>query len=217
MPTRTDRLVTAQSGARPIRDQCFIRSLAQCRPPQLEPTMSTARPLCRPCLAMILLLAPVTPAVAQTLAPGTRVRVKSPTVVAPVTGILQAMHRDTVVVIEDSQAAQIWTFTPATMDQLEVSVGMKKGNRGPTVKWTLIGMGTGFAVGWLVAAIIEESGDTDYNEAASAGVGAAAGAAAGAVYGYRKLEEHWAAVSLPHRVGVIPTRRGVRLSYSISF
>jgi len=179
--------------------------------------MSTARPLRRACLATIFLLAPTTPAVAQTLTPGTRVRVKSPTVVAPVTGSFQGMRRDTVVVIEDSQAAQIWTFTPATIDQLEVSVGMKKGNRGPIIRWTLIGLGTGFAVGWLVAAIIEESGDTDYNEAASAGVGAAVGAAAGAAYGYRKLEEHWAAVPVPRRVGLVPTRRGVRLAYSVSF
>ena len=179
--------------------------------------MSTARRLRRACLATIVLLAAVTPAVAQTLTPGTRVRVKSPTVVAPVTGSFQGMRRDTVVVIEDSQAAQIWTFAPATIDLLEVSVGMKKGNRGPIIKWTLIGLGTGFAVGWLVAAIIEESGDTDYNEAASAGVGAAVGAAAGAAYGYRKLEEHWAAVPIPRRVGLLPTRRGVRLAYSVSF
>jgi hypothetical protein len=179
--------------------------------------MSTARQLRRARLAAILLLAPVTPAVAQTLAPGTRIRVKSPTVVAPVTGSYQGMRRDTLVVIEDSQSAQIWTFTPATIERLEVSVGMKPGNRGPITRWGLIGLGTGFAVGWFVAWIIEEAGDTDYNEAASAFVGAAVGAGAGVVYGYRKLEEHWAAVPLPGRVGVVPTRHGVRVGFSASF
>ena len=179
--------------------------------------MSTARPLRRALFAATLVLAPTTSAAAQTLTPGTRVRVKSPQVVAAVTGTFQGMRRDTLVVIEDAISAQIWSFTPATIDRLEVSDGMKGGNRGPITRWALIGAGGGAALGWLVAAALEGAGSAEYNPVLSAGLGAAVGAGLGAAYGYRKLEEHWLSVPIPRRVGVLPTRNGVRLSLSAAF
>jgi hypothetical protein len=168
-------------------------------------------------LVALLVLVPCAGMAAQTVAPGTRVRVKSSQVVAPVIGSFQGMRRDTLVVIEDGTAAQLWTFTTSTIDRLEVSAGMKGGNRGPITRWALIGAGAGAVGGYLVAAILEGSSSSNYNAVLSAAVGAGVGAGVGAAYGYRKLEEHWSPVPVPRAVGLVPTRDGVRLAFSTRF
>jgi len=168
-------------------------------------------------VALLVLVPCTTLAAQQALAPGARVRVKSDQVVAPVIGTFQGMRRDTVVVIEDGISAQLWTFTSGTIDRLEVSAGMHKGNRGPTTRYALIGAGAGAVAGWLVAVLLESSTSSKYNDVLSAAIGAGVGAGAGAAYGYRKLEERWAAVPIPRRIGIAPTRGGVRLGLSTSF
>jgi hypothetical protein len=169
-------------------------------------------------VALALSLAiPSATALAQQLTPGTRVRVKSSEVVAPIIGSYQGMRRDTLVVIEDGTAGQLWSFAPSTVDQLEVTAGMKGGNRGPITKWTLIGAPAGAFAGWLVAVILEGTSDNEYDEVLSAVIGAGVGAAAGAAYGYRFKEEHWTAVPLPGRVGLVPSRNGVRLTFRAGF
>lgn len=154
---------------------------------------------------------------AQALTPGTRVRVKSPQVVAPVIGSYQGMRRDTVVVIEDGTAAQIWTFNTTSIERIEVSAGMKGGNKGPMTRWGLIGVGSGAVIGFLVAAALEGASDSEYNGVLSAAVGAGVGGIAGVAYGYRKLEEHWTRVATPRRVGLVPTRDGLRVGFSTAF
>ncbi|HUQ81247.1 MAG TPA: hypothetical protein VM076_08925 [Gemmatimonadaceae bacterium] len=181
--------------------------------------MRTARRSYRALLAALSLGIVAVPATsaAQALTPGTRVRVKSPQVVAPVTGNFQGMRRDTVVVIEDGNAGQAWSFTPSTIDKLEVSVGFKGGNKGPMTRWALIGAGGGAVAGWLVATLLESATDSKYNDVLSASLGAAAGAGLGVAYGYRVQEEHWAAVPIPRRVGLVPTRHGIRLGVAAAF
>jgi hypothetical protein len=179
--------------------------------------MSTALRLLRASFGVLVLLVPATSVTAQSLAPGTRIRVKSPEVVTPVIGSFQGLRRDTLVVIEDGNSAQIWSFPTSTIERLEVSAGMKGGNRGPMTRWALIGAGGGAVAGWLVAAALEGSGDSEYNDLLSAGVGAVIGGGIGAAYGYRRLEEHWTGVSIPRRVGLAPTRNGVRVGFSASF
>lgn len=175
------------------------------------------RPYHHAILVALLALAPCMTLRAQTLAPGTRVRVKSPQVVAPIIGSFQGVRRDTVVVIEDGQAAQVWTFTSGTIERLEVSAGMKGGNSGPITRWALIGAGGGAALGLLTAAILEGSSSSDYNAALSAGVGAAVGAGLGALYGARVLQEHWTQVPVPRGVSLVPSRTGVRLAFAATF
>lgn len=175
------------------------------------------RPFHHAILVALLALAPCVALRAQTLAPGTRVRVQSPQVVAPIIGSFQGMRRDTLVVIEDGQGAQVWTFTAATIDRLEVTAGMKGGNRGPITRWALIGAGGGAVLGWLTSAILEGSSSSEYNTALSAAVGAAVGAGIGAAYGARVLEEHWTRVPVPRRVSLTPSRNGVRLGFSATF
>jgi hypothetical protein len=179
--------------------------------------MSTARRSHRAALVALLLFLPFPALVAQSLAPGTRVRVKSSQVVAPVIGSYQGMRRDTVLVIEDGTAAQVWSFTSSTIDRMEVSVGMKGGNRGPMTRWALIGAGAGAVLGLLGAVILEGSSDSEYNAALSAVLGGGVGAALGAAYGYRVPQEHWSEVPLPRRVGVVPTRNGLRVGLSTAF
>jgi hypothetical protein len=168
-------------------------------------------------LALAALLPSATLPAQQALAPGARVRVKSDQLVAPVIGTYQEMRRDTLVVIEEGTSAQLWTFTRNSIDRIEVSAGMHNGNRGPTTRFALIGAGIGAAAGWLVAALLESNSSSDYNDLLSAAVGAAVGGGAGAAYGYRKLEERWTPVPIPGRIGLSPTRRGVRLGLSRSF
>ena len=103
--------------------------------------MQSTRWLLGAAMAALFVLAPSTTAHAQTLSPGTRVRVHSSQVVAPITGSYQGMRRDTVIVIEDGLGARVWTFTSPAVDRLEISAGMKPGNRGPTVR-------AGGAAGW---------------------------------------------------------------------
>ncbi len=179
--------------------------------------MPRTRRYYRALLAALFTLVPLRIAPAQSLAPGTRVRVKSNQVVAPIIGSYQGMRRDTVVVIEDGVGARVWSFNTTAVDQIEVSVGMKGGNRDPMIKWGLIGAAVGGGIGLITAATLENSTDSRYNEALSTLLGAAMGAGFGAFYGSRKLQEHWAAVPLPRRVGVVPSANGLRIGLAASF
>ena len=168
-------------------------------------------------LAALLALVPVTVAGAQTLTPGSRVRVKSSQVVVPVVGSFQGMRRDTVIVIEDGVGAQVWTFATGAVDRIEISAGMKGGNRRPTTRWALIGGGIGLVAGALTAAALEKNSADQYNVPLSSLVGAVVGGGLGAAYGYRKLEEHWTQVPLPRRVGLSPAAHGLRLVFNTGF
>jgi hypothetical protein len=168
-------------------------------------------------LAALLALVPVAFSGAQTLTPGTRVRVKSSQVVVPVVGSYQGMRRDTMVVIEDGVGAQVWTFAAGAIDRVEISVGMKGGNRRPTTRWALIGGGIGLVAGAITAATLEKNSADNYNVPLSALVGAAVGGGLGAAYGYRKLEEHWTPVTVPRRVGLAPAAHGFRLALNLGF
>ncbi len=179
--------------------------------------MPIARRLKRALVVALVGFAPFGALGAQTLAPGTRIRVRSPQVVAPVIGSYQGMRRDTLVVIEDGTAAQIWSFHTASIDRVEISAGMRGGNRGPMTRWGLIGAGGGAVLGYLVSAILEGTSESEYNGVLSAAVGAGVGGIAGVAYGYRKLEEHWTPVAVPRRVGISPTRDGVRVGFSAAF
>lgn len=178
--------------------------------------MPKASRLVRAVAVALVLVAPSALA-GQSVAPGTRVRVKSPQVVAPVVGTYQALRGDTVIVIEDGTAAKIWSFRTSTIDRLEVSAGMKGHNRGPMTRWGLIGAGIGAGLGILTAAILESATEDNYSELLSGAVGAGVGAVAGAAYGARVLEESWNAVAVPRRVGFAPARNGFRVGFSASF
>ena len=168
-------------------------------------------------IAALVVFVPCAVAAAQALTPGTRVRVKSSQVVAPVVGSYQGMRRDTVVVIEDGAGAQVWTFTRSAVDRVEISAGMKGGNQGPIRRWALIGGGVGAGLGVLAALIAENNSNSRYNAFLSGVLGAGVGGAFGAAYGYSRQEEHWTPVPVPSRVGIAPTRNGLRIGVSAAF
>ena len=176
----------------------------------------------RSLLAALVMLAPLRitaaqAAAAQSLAPGTRVRVTSNQMVAPIVGSYQGMRRDTLVLIEDGAGAKVWAFNTTAVQQVEVSIGMKGGNRDPMIRWGLIGAGIGAGIGLIASVSLENQTGQRYNEAMSTILGAAMGGGLGAFYGSRKLTEHWAPVPLPQRVGVVPSAKGVRITLSASF
>jgi hypothetical protein len=176
----------------------------------------------RTLLAALIILAPLRitaaqSAAAQSLTPGTRVRVTSNQMVAPIVGSYQGMRRDTLVVIEDGAGAKVWAFNTTAVQQVEVSIGMKGGNRDPMIRWGLIGAGVGGGIAFITSVSLENNSGQRYNQMTSTLVGAAMGAGLGAFYGSRKLAEHWAPVPLPQRVGVVPTPNGLRITLSASF
>jgi hypothetical protein len=179
--------------------------------------MPSTRPYFRALLAALFTLVPLRVTTAQSLAPGTRVRVKSSQVVAPIIGSYQGMRRDTLVVIEEGTGAKVWTFNSSAVDRVEISAGMQGGNRGPMTRWALIGAAIGGSVGLITAVTLENSTSSRYNEALSTLLGGVMGAGLGAFYGSRKLEEHWTAVPLPGRIGIAPTPNGVRVGFSATF
>ncbi|HEX6050522.1 MAG TPA: hypothetical protein VFZ21_14680 [Gemmatimonadaceae bacterium] len=179
--------------------------------------MPTLRGSLRAAILALSLVLPSASAGAQQLSPGTRVRVKSTSLVAPIIGAFQGMRRDTLVIMEEGMSAQQWTFASASVDRLEVSTGVKRGNRGPITRWALIGAGVGAVAGVLAAYALEGSGDSEYNNILSGAVGAGVGAGLGAAWGWRVEQEQWRSVPLPRRVGVMPSRTGVRLVFGTSF
>src|SRR6185436_12210862 len=124
--------------------------------------MPRIRPFYRALIAALVTLAPlrITAAqstVPQTLSPGTRVRVTSNQMVAPIVGSYQGMRRDTLVLIEDGTGAKIWAFNTAAVSQVEVSVGMKGGNRDPMIRWGLIGAALGGGIAFITSVSLENN------------------------------------------------------------
>jgi len=184
--------------------------------------MPRIRPSYRALIAALVMLAPfrITAAqstVPQTLSLGTRVRVTSNQMVAPIVGSYQGMRRDTLVLIEDGTGAKVWGFNTSAVSQVEVSSGMKGGNRDPMIRWGLIGAGVGGAIGLITSISLENNTGQRYNQMFSTLLGAAVGGGLGAFFGSRKLEEHWAPIPLPQRVGVVPTAKGLSVALSASF
>src|SRR5690349_16958728 len=173
-------------------------------------------------LAAVVTLVPIRITVAQstvpqTLSPGTRIRVTSNQMVAPIVGSYQGMRRDTLLLIENGTGAKVWAFNTAAVTQVETSIGMKGGNRDPMIRWGLIGAGLGGGIGFIVSVSLESNSTQQYNQLLSTLLGAVMGGGVGAFYGSRKLAEHWAPVPLPQRIGVLPTAHGVRFALSASF
>jgi len=176
----------------------------------------------RALIAALVMLAPLHVTAAQSTAPqtlslGTRIRVTSNQMVAPIVGSYQGMRRDTLLLIEDGTGAKVWAFNTTAVSQVETSIGMKGGNREPMIRWGLIGAALGGGLAFITSVSLENNTGQQYNQMLSTLLGAAMGGGLGAFYGSRKLAEHWAPIPLPQRVGVVPSARGLRVALSASF
>jgi len=145
-------------------------------------------------------------AVAQTrspsvgVVPGSRVRVKTPSLVAPLIANFLEQRGDTLVFIEDGRGRGVWSFDIDQIERLEMTAGQAGKNKAPITKGALIGGGIGLAAGILFASVATPSDESrEYSPALSGALGAGVGAGIGALVGSRVKSEHWVNVPLPGR------------------
>jgi hypothetical protein len=172
-------------------------------------------------LGTAMSLAPLTAPQSQEslpIAPGTRVRVASPKLVAPLVANFLRMRGDTAVFMEDGSGRGVWSIQLADITRLERSSGERRGERGNMLKGAAIGGGAGLVLGYGFAATFSPSDSSKkFSRALTGLVGAAVGGTIGALIGYRRGVENWTNVTLPRRLSVIPYRRGAGLSFTFEF
>ena len=155
------------------------------------------------------------PSNAVPITPGSRVRVKTPTMVVPLIANFLEQRGDTLVFIEDERGRGVWSFGLAQIERLETSAGDAGVNRAPIAKGAAIGGGIGFVVGVAFAASATPSDSTkEYSKVVSGLAGAGLGAVIGAIVGSRVKSERWVTVPLPRQLSLIPNRRG---GFTLSF
>ena len=140
---------------------------------------------------------------------GTRVRVKTPTLVAPLIANFLEQRGDTLVFIEDGRGRGVWSFALAQIERLETTGGESGRNKRPVGRGAVIGGGIGLVGGLLFAAAAQPSDSTKkYSRPLTAGLGAGIGVGLGAIIGSRAKSERWVNVPLPRQFSLIPNRRG---------
>jgi hypothetical protein len=146
--------------------------------------------------------------------PGSRVRVKTPTLVAPLVANFLEQRGDTLVFIEDGTGRGVWSFDIDQIERLEMTAGEAGRNRTPTLKAAGIGAGIGFLAGFLFAEVASPSDSTkQYSKLLTGVLGAGVGAGIGGIVGSRIKEEHWVNVPLPGRgLSFMTNGRGLAIS-----
>lgn len=141
------------------------------------------------------------PLAGQSVPAGTRIRVSGTDLLTPVIGSFQGVRQDSLVVLEDGDAAQIWAVQIGRVTRLEVSEGWRRGDRRRAVRWGVIGGLGGAALGYVVSAILQNGADETerYPKGINMALGAALGGGLGAFYGYSRTIEHWRSVPVPRR------------------
>ena len=131
------------------------------------------------------------------IAPGSRVRVMTATLVAPLIANFLEQRGDSLVFIEDGRGRGLWSFAISQIQTLEMTAGEAGRNKRPIAKGAAIGAGVGLALGVLFAAAAEPSDSTkEYSKVLTGAAGAAAGAGIGAYFGSRVKTERWVNVPL---------------------
>ena len=151
------------------------------------------------------------------LVPGSRVRVKAPTLVAPLVANFLEQRGDTLVFIEDGRGRGLWSFGIGQIERLEITAGESGRNKRPIAKGAVIGAGVGLALGILFAAVAEPSDSTkEYSKALSGLAGAGVGAGVGAYFGSRVKAERWVNVPLPGRLSLrLNGRSGIGIAIGL--
>jgi hypothetical protein len=143
------------------------------------------------------------------IAPGSRVRVRAATLVAPLVANFLEQRNDTLVFIEDGTGRGVWSFAIGQIERLERTAGQGGRNRAPTAKGAMIGAGVGLFAGVAFAASVKPSNEErQYSRPLTGLIGAGLGAALGAFIGSRQQTEQWINVPLPGRLSILPDMRG---------
>jgi hypothetical protein len=141
--------------------------------------------------------------------PGTRVRVKTTSLVAPLIVNFLEQRGDTLVFIEEDRGRGLWSFHIGQIQKLEMTAGEVGRNTRPIAKGAAIGAGVGLALGVLFAVVAEPSDSTrEYSKVLTGLAGAAAGAGVGAYFGSRVKTEGWVNIPLPRQLSLRVYRRG---------
>ena len=162
-------------------------------------------------------------AVAQTrsstvpVPPGSRVRVKTPNLVAPLIANFLEQRGDTLVFIEDGRGRGVWSFSLGQIERLEMTAGEGGRNKEPIAKGALYGAGAGLLLGIVFASVAEPSDETrKYSPALTGALGAGIGAGIGAYFGSRVKTEHWVEVPLNRRLSLRSNGRGLAISIPLT-
>jgi hypothetical protein len=143
-------------------------------------------------------LAAQTSTAAVPITAGSRVRVKTPTLVAPLVANFLEQRGDTLVFIEDGRGRGVWSFDMASIDRLETTVGQRGRSKSAMQKGALIGGGIGLAMGILFAATFDpHNGARQYSRVQTGIVAGLAGAGFGFFIGSLQTTEAWVTVPLP--------------------
>lgn len=146
--------------------------------------------------------------------PGSRVRVSTPNLVAPLIANFLEQRGDTLVFIEEGTGPGVWTFELSQIQQLERTAGEAGHNRKPIVLGAAIGAGVGLVSGAVFARFLQPSDSTrEYNRVLTALVGAGVGAGVGGFWGSRVKTERWVNVPLPRQFSLRTNGRGVALTF----
>lgn len=156
---------------------------------------------------------------AQSMAVGTRVRIRGSDLVVPVIGNVQSLSNDTLLVLESGQGAQLWRFATGDVHSLEQSLGIGHNDPEHMRNWGLIGAGVGAAASLLVDVALNRNADPGfkYNYFKGGLLGLAGGGIVGVAYGSRKPVERWRDVPVPKRISIAPTRSGATLGLGFTF
>jgi hypothetical protein len=150
------------------------------------------------------------------VAQGSRVRVKTPNLVAPLIANFLEQRGDTLVFIEDGTGRGVWTFALSQIERLETTAGEGGRNQRYIARGALIGGGAGLVAGVVFASVAAPSDSTrEYSHVLTGAVGAALGAGIGAIIGSRTKTERWVNVPLPRQLSLVPNGRG--FSIAIAF
>ncbi len=148
--------------------------------------------------------------------PGSRVRVMTPTLVAPLVANFLEQRGDTLVFIEDGRGRGVWSFALNQIQRLEITAGEAGRNKRPIAKGAAIGAGVGLALGVLFAVVADPSDSTkEYSKVLTGAAGAAAGAGIGAYLGSRVKTERWVNVPLPGQLSLRLSGRGLGLAFHL--
>ena len=143
------------------------------------------------------------------LVAGTRVRVKTPNLVAPLVANFLEQRGDTLVFIEDGRGRGVWSFDIAQIERLEMTAGQADRNRQPIARGAAFGAAIGLVAGVLFASVADPSDSTrKYSTVLTGALGAAAGAGVGALVGSRVKSERWVTVPLTRQFSFRSNGRG---------
>jgi hypothetical protein len=155
------------------------------------------------------------PAGSVPITAGSRVRVKTATLVAPLIANFLEQRGDTLVFIEDDRGRGLWSISLSQIERLETTAGESAFDKRPIARNAAIGGAIGLVAGLVFAEVATPSDSTrEYSKLLSGALGAGVGAGLGAIIGSRSKTERWVNVPLPRQLSVRPNFRG---GYTVVF